>query len=248
MNIMIELIYLIIIFLILVFTAEIAGTIAGFGSSTILLPLSLFFFDFQTALALVAFAHVFGNLGRITFFKQGLDKRLIMLFGAPSVILTFLGAYLVIYIPQNISILVLGIFLLIFSFVSLKNPNLRLKPLNSTAIVGGGLSGFFAGLIGTGGVIRGAFLTSFSLEKARYIAAAAAIALAVDLTRIPVYLINGFLESEFYFLLPLILLTALTGSYIGKRIVNKIPQDIFRKIVLIAIALVSLSFIIRSLI
>ncbi|WP_414468830.1 sulfite exporter TauE/SafE family protein [Methanobacterium sp. ACI-7] len=243
-----EILSVIILFLIMVLIAEITGTIAGFGSSTILLPLSLLIFDFKTALVLVAFAHVFGNLGRVTFFKHGLDKRIILLFGIPSIILTFLGAYLVSYIPQNISILILGIFLLIFSILSLKKPDLSFKPSNSTAIIGGGLSGFFAGLIGTGGVIRGTFLTSFSLEKSHYIAVAAAIALAVDLTRIPVYLTNGFLRSEFYFLLPLILLTALTGSYIGKKIVNEIPQDLFRKIVLIAIALVSLSFIIRSLI
>jgi len=40
--------------------AEIVGTIAGFGSSTILLPLATFFFNFTTALALVAFFHLFG--------------------------------------------------------------------------------------------------------------------------------------------------------------------------------------------
>jgi hypothetical protein len=44
-------------------------TIAGFGSSTIFLPLALFFVDFQTALILVAISHLFGNLGRINFFK-----------------------------------------------------------------------------------------------------------------------------------------------------------------------------------
>ncbi|MGB9937030.1 MAG: sulfite exporter TauE/SafE family protein [Methanobacterium sp.] len=243
-----EISFLIVLFLILVFLSEIAGTMAGFGSSTILLPLSLFIFDFKTALVLVAFAHISGNIGRVTFFKHGLDKRIILLFGIPSVILTFLGAYLVIYIPQNIAILILGIFLLIFSILSLKSPKLRFKQSNSTAVFGGGLSGFFAGLIGTGGVIRGAFLTSFSLKKVRYIAAAAAIALAVDLTRLPVYIINGFLNSFFYYLIPLIFIMAIFGSYIGKNIVNKISQDFFRKIVLVAIALVSLNFIIRGLI
>ncbi|MEN4007177.1 MAG: sulfite exporter TauE/SafE family protein [Methanobacterium sp.] len=151
--------YLIILFLIIAFIAEIGGTTAGFGSSTILLPLSLFLFDFETALVLTAFAHLFGNFGRITFFKHGLDKRLIILFGVPSVVLTFLGAYLVVYIPQEISILILGVFLLIFSILSLKDPDLKFQATTNTAVLGGGLSGFFAGLIGTGGVIRGAFLT-----------------------------------------------------------------------------------------
>ena len=245
---MIELLILILLFLFLAFLSEIAGTIAGFGSSTILLPLSLFLFDFKTALVLVAFAHVFGNLGRITFFKHGLDKKLIILFGIPSVLLTFLGAYLVVYIPQNISILILGIFLLIFSILSIKNENLKIKAARNTAVFGGGLSGFFAGLIGTGGVLRGAFLTAFNLEKTKYIAVAAAIALAVDLTRIPIYIVNGFLGTQFYYILPILLLVALGGSYIGKLIVKRIPQDKFRIIVLIAISIVSIYFIIRSMI
>jgi uncharacterized membrane protein YfcA len=36
---------------------------------------------------------------------------------------------------------------------------------------------------------------------------------------------------------------AVLGSYIGKRIVNKINNEIFRKIVAIAIILVSIKFV-----
>jgi hypothetical protein len=81
-----------ILFFIVAFVLEITGAIAGFGSSTIFLPLALFFVDFQTALILVAISHLFGNLGRISFFKQGLDKKIIATFGIPSILFSFLGA------------------------------------------------------------------------------------------------------------------------------------------------------------
>jgi uncharacterized membrane protein YfcA len=42
------------LFFIVAFISEIIGAIAGFGSSTIFLPLALFFVDFETALILVA--------------------------------------------------------------------------------------------------------------------------------------------------------------------------------------------------
>lgn len=45
------------------FVAEIIGTMAGFGSSTILLPLALFFVDFKIAIVLEAIFHLFGNIG-----------------------------------------------------------------------------------------------------------------------------------------------------------------------------------------
>ena len=232
-----------ILFLISAFFSEIIGTIAGFGSSTIFLPLALFFVDFKTALVLVALFHIFGNIGRLTFFKHGLSKRLLLIFGLPSIIFTILGASLVGYISQELLKLILGIFLIIFSLAMLIRPDIKFKKSKRNAIAGGSLSGFFAGLIGTGGAMRGAFLTSFNLNKNIYIATAAAIALAVDITRVPIYFGSGFLKQEFYYLVPLLLITAILGSYIGSRIVKKIPQNKFRKFVLIAIALVSMKFI-----
>ena len=63
-----------VLFFIFAFLSEIIGTMAGFGSSTIFLPLALLFFDFKTTLVLVALMHIFGNIGRISFFQHGLDK------------------------------------------------------------------------------------------------------------------------------------------------------------------------------
>lgn len=234
------------LFFISAFIAEVIGTIAGFGSSTIFLPLALFFVDFKTALILVAFFHIFGNIGRVTFFRHGLDKKLILIFGVPSVILTILGAILVNYTPQYILKLVLGIFLFIFSISSFVNPDFGFKPSKRNAIIGGGLSGFLAGLIGTGGALRGAFLTAFKSKKEIYIATAAAIALAVDITRIPIYFGSGFLDSQFYIYIPFLFVIAIAGSYAGKKIVDRIPQSSFRKLVLTLIAIISLKLIYDS--
>lgn len=62
------------LFFIAALFSEIVGTMAGFGSSTIFLPITLFFFDFRTALILVAIFHMSGNIGRITFFRHGFNK------------------------------------------------------------------------------------------------------------------------------------------------------------------------------
>jgi uncharacterized protein len=39
------------------FVAEVAGTLAGFGSATVLTPVASLFMDIKTAIALVAFFH-----------------------------------------------------------------------------------------------------------------------------------------------------------------------------------------------
>lgn len=214
---------------------------AGFGSSTIFLPFALFFFDFQTALILVAIFHMSGNIGRIAFFRHGLNKRLLLIFGIPSVLFTIGGALLVNYLSQPILKLILGLFLIVYVLISWGG-GLNVKPTKRNSLFGGGLSGFFAGLVGTGGALRGAFLNSFGLKKSVYIATAAAISLAVDVTRIPIYLGSGFLQAKLYYFIPLLFLVAIAGSFIGKKIVHKIPQKIFRRVVLTAIFLVSLKF------
>src|SRR3989338_6265845 len=89
------------LFFLIAFVSEVIGTVAGFGSSTIALPLSMLFLDFKTALVLVAFLHIFGNIGRISFFRFGVDKKILLKFGAASVLFTVIGALLVSYTPQN---------------------------------------------------------------------------------------------------------------------------------------------------
>lgn len=231
-----------ILFWLAAFLSEVIGTMAGFGSSTVFLPIALFFLDFKTALILVAIFHMSGNIGRITFFRHGFNRRLLLIFGVPSVILTLLGALLVTYVSSEILKGVLGVFLIIFSLTSLIKPGLSFSPNTKNSVVGGTLSGFFAGLIGTGGALRGAFLTSFNLKKSVYIATAAAISLAVDITRIPVYFGSGFLEQQFYYI-PILFFLAISGSFAGKKIVNKISHQTFRKIVQLAIILVSIKFV-----
>jgi uncharacterized membrane protein YfcA len=111
-------------------------------------------------------------------------------------------------------------------------------------ILGGGISGFITGLIGTGGALRAAFLTGLKIEKEKYIATAAIIALGTDATRIPSYISAGYLYEQYYYLIPILFFVALVGSFVGKKIITKIDQDKFNKMVLIAIMLVSIKFVI----
>jgi uncharacterized membrane protein YfcA len=234
------------LFFLAAFISIVVGTVAGFGTSTIFLPIALIFLDFKTALVLVAVAHLSGNVGATTFFRHGLDKKLILLFGIPSILLTILGAYLVSYVPQNVLITVLGFCLLLFSLVFLLKPDFKVAANRANTIFGGALSGILQGLIGIGGPIRGAFLISYNLDKYKYIATLAALAVVIDLTRIPIYFTNNLLETQYYYYIPVLIFLGIIGSYIGKKLVNLIPQDKFKNLVLIAVAIASIILILAG--
>jgi uncharacterized membrane protein YfcA len=233
-----------IFFIIIGFFSEIVGTMAGFGSSTIYLPLASYILDFKTALVLVAIFHFFGNISRIAFFRHALDKKILLLFGIPSFILSLIGASLVDNLPQTLLKFMLGIFLIVISATFLLRPKLVFPANAKSLVLGGGISGFIVGLIGTGGALRASFLTGLKMEKEKYIATAAVIALGTDATRIPSYLSAGFLSEQYYYLIPILFATAVAGSYVGRKIVTRIDQDKFKKMVLIAIILVSIKFIV----
>ena len=237
-----------IIFILIGFFSETVGTMAGFGSSTIYLPLASYLLEFKTALVLVAIFHFFGNISRIAFFRHALDKKILLLFGIPSFMLSLIGATLVGNMSQTLLKFMLGIFLIGISSAFLVRPKLAFPANAKSLVLGGGISGFIVGLIGTGGALRASFLTGLKMEKEKYIATAAVIALGTDATRIPSYVSAGFLSEQYYYLIPILFATAVAGSYVGRKILTRIDQDKFKKMVLIAIILASIKFIVDGIV
>lgn len=232
-------------FLVFGFFAETIASSVGFGASTILLPLSLLYFDFKTALTLVAFFHLFGTFFRSYFFRAGLDRKVLLQFGVPSVIFGIIGAGLANQLTETLLKQFLGAFLIFYGLFSLWRKDFQVKPKLTNLVLGGSLSGIIAGLIGTGGALRATFLSSFKRKKAEYLATTAIVALMVDLTRIPVYLKQGFLSSTLFGALPFLFVTAFIATYLGKQIANFLPAKLFEKVVILAITAAGFVFLFR---
>jgi uncharacterized membrane protein YfcA len=136
--------------------------------------------------------------------------------------------------------LILGIFLISISLIFLLNDNLAIKKEPKESIIGGSLSGFIAGLLGTGGAIRGITMAAFNLEKNVYVATSAFIDIGVDFTRTLVYFFNGYMKQEIIIYIPFLLIIGFLGTYIGRYILNYISQKNFKKISLILILTIGL--------
>ena len=228
------------IFLILTLVAEIIGTIGGFGSSVFFVPLGNFYFDFQSVLGLTAIFHLSSNLSKIFLFKKGLDKRLLLSIGIPSVIFVVIGGFLSKIFNSNFLEIFLGIFLIGFSLLFLIKSKLSISPNDKNAVVGGALSGFSAGLLGTGGAIRGLTIASFNLEKSVFIATSAFIDFLIDFSRTFVYYSNGYIHKHDLKYVPFLFIIGLIGTFIGKKILAYIPQSKFRRLSLSLILIVGI--------
>ena len=122
-----------------------------------------------------------------------------------------------------------------FSVLFYCKPLIKLSPDKLNAVSAGGITGFLAGVIGTGGAIRGLALAAFDLEKGVFVATSAAIDSGVDFSRMIVYLQANFLLPAFYWYIPGLLVVAFAGSYVGKIALNRLDQRNFRRIVLLFI-------------
>jgi uncharacterized protein len=236
-----------IIFLLLALLAEIIGTIGGFGSSVFFVPIANFYFGFQTVLGLTALFHLSSNLSKITLFRKGLDKKLLINIGVPSVLFVIVGGIASKYLETTFLEISLGIFLVALSLLFLIFSKIEIKPRRTASAIGGALSGFTAGLLGTGGAIRGITMAAFNLEKSAFIATSAAIDFAIDLTRSVVYFSNGYITKEVLIYVPFLFAIGLAGTYLGKRLLNFIPQGRFRQLSLVLVLAIGLVTLVKVL-
>lgn len=235
------------LFLILTLFAEILGTVGGFGSSVFFVPVANMYFDFQTVLGITALFHVASNLSKIAMFKKGIDKRLIIYIGIPAVLFVIIGGLISKYFKGYLLEIFLGVFLIGLSLIFLIKSNLIIRPEKREAIVGGTLSGFFAGILGTGGAIRGLTMAAFNLEKSAFIATSAVIDFCVDFSRGVVYLYNGYITMDILIYIPFLILISIVGTYIGKRLLTYISQENFKSFSLILILVIGVITLVKVL-
>ncbi|OED46159.1 hypothetical protein AB832_01015 [Flavobacteriaceae bacterium (ex Bugula neritina AB1)] len=223
------------IFIILAILSEILGTVGGFGSSVYFVPIANFFLDFQSVLGITALFHLSSNVTKIAFFKKGFDKNIVLKLGIPAILFVSIGAFFSKYADPKILTCILGFFLIFLSLLFLVFKNLKVRPTTHNAIIGGVLSGLSAGLLGTGGAIRGITLAAFKMNKDKFIATSAVIDLGVDFSRTIVYYFNGYIHQHDLYLVPILIFVSILGTWIGKKILNRISQEQFRNFVLFLI-------------
>lgn len=228
------------LFFLLALLAEIIGTISGFGSSLLFVPLASFFLNFKLVLGITAVFHVFSNLSKIFLFKNGVNKNIALKLGIPAVLFVIIGAYLTQVIPLKVIKLSMNLIILGLTIVLISGAGKKIEQSNFNLYTGGILSGFLAGLIGTGGAIRGITLAAFGLEKDAFIATSALIDLGVDTSRAAVYILQGYFLQEHIILIPFLIVIAILGSYLGKKILVYIPEKSFHYVVLGVIATISI--------
>ena len=220
------------------------AAIAGFGTATVLTPFTTFFVELEQAIVLVAIFHFLSNASRLFLMRRHVHRRTAALYGVPSLIAAAAGAFLLTLLSGTRPLrLLFGLFLGAYAVSSLAGRSWRVSASDRALVTGGIISGFVSGLIGLGGAIRGAFLIATPLDKEAYVGTSAAIAVAVDVARLSVYLPWGALHRELYWLVPPMVVCAFAGAWVGRHGLMRLPEGVVRRVVMAAILVVALRFL-----
>jgi len=222
------------------------ASVAGFGIGSVLTPAFGLAVDTKVAVAAVAIPHFIGTAQRYWMLRAHVDRRMLLGFGVTSALGGLAGALLHGVLSGRALSLVFGVLLLAAGTAELTGWMRRVAWGRRTAWLAGALSGGFGGLVGNQGSIRSAAMLGFDVPKEAFVATATAVALFVDVARMPVYLATQ--GHELVPLLPSIgvaTLGVVIGTALGARLLGHLPQRMFRRtiaLLLLALGVYMLAF------
>ena len=199
---------------------------AGFGLSTILTPLVLLLMGPHEAVAVVAVVHGAHNAGKFAALRESVDFEAFRMYGVWLVLGAILGAALQNEVPQKPLLALIGAFLVSLPLLSMSEEWTGYRIPEANDSLGGFGSGFMGGLTGHQGALRAMFLTRRLPDKMAYAATASVLALCVDLSRVPVYLLFRYDEISQHAALTLVLvISALIGVRVGKTWLERLKSE-----------------------
>jgi uncharacterized membrane protein YfcA len=212
------------------FVAGVVAALAGFGVGSLLTPLLTSRFDAKLAVALVAIPHAVATAVRLWRLRGEISWPVLKRFGTASAVGGLVGAYVFTQVAAGVLATVLGVLLIAVGTAELFGlvPRLRLRA--GWALVAGAISGIFGGMVGNQGGVRSAGLLAFQLSPREFVATAAAIALIVDVVRLPLYLWNDGhrLAAE----VPILIIATggvVVGTFAGTSLLLRLEPRMFRR-------------------
>ncbi len=222
----------------------------------------MLFFPVDLAIALTGVVHFCNNIFKLFLVGRNADKDVLIRFGIPAVIAAFAGSYLLINLSEFPMLFdynafgktwevypikfIIALLLILFASMDLIPYFSKLQFAKDKLPLGGALSGFFGGLSGNQGALRAAFLIKAGLSKKAFIGTAVVVSSLVDFTRLSVYA-TRFTQAGLIDNLPLVTyatLSAISGAYIGNKLLRKVTLQFLQ--VTVAIMLIAISILLGA--
>lgn len=229
--------------------ALVAATLAavtGFGGAAVLLPVLVIAFGVRDAVPILTVAQLIGNGSRVWFNRRELDYRVVGWFALGGVPFAVLGGWLFAHAPLSGLTRLLGLFLLLIVAWRRLRPQTKLRPSRrSFAFIGAGAS-FLSALLGSVGPLMAPFFLAYGLVKGAYIGTEALSTVVMHVTKLIAYRGAAVLPGTSILMGLALGPVMVLGSWLGKRIVDRLPERAFVVIIETTMTAAGLLFLIRG--
>lgn len=228
------------------FLASTLAAVAGFGGAAVLLPPLVFVFGVRDAIPILTVAQLIGNLSRVWFNRREIDLPVVGRFALGGVPAALIGGFLFASAPLAILTRLLGIFLItvvVYRHAS-KGSTARL-PLRAFPILGAVFS-FLSALLGSVGPIMIPFFLAYGLIKGALIGTEALATVVMHVTKLVAYGSTAILTGHGIAVGLALGSIMIVGSFVGKKILDRLPERIFIFLIEATLLIAGLGFLIRG--
>jgi len=227
------------------FFASTVAAIAGTGGGIILLPVLVGVFGIRDAVPIYAVAQLVGNLSRVAFNRPLIDYKVVVWFILGAIPFAVFGSWLFTRLPDTGLLKVLGIFLV--GSVILRRAHLsrrtRFHPRWFAPI--GGVFSIVSAIVGSAGPFLAPFYLSYGLTKGAFIGTEALGTAIMHVAKLSTYQSLGAMNLSMWIAGILLGPIMVAGSFAGKKILDRLPVQVFLIIVETAIVGFGIWFLIK---
>jgi uncharacterized membrane protein YfcA len=232
--------------LIVSFIAATLAAVTGFGGAAVLLPVLVWSFGIREAIPILTVAQLIGNGSRVWFNRRELDLRVVGWFALGGVPMALIGGMLFAKAPLAALTRVLGIFLILIVVWRHARPKTTWHPpAPAFAGIGAGAS-FLSALLGSVGPLMAPFFLAYGLVKGAYIGTEALSTVVMHVTKLIAYRQAAILPLHAVTVGLLLGPVMVFGSFVGKRIVDRLPEKVFIGIIELTLLVAGLLFVVKG--
>ena len=219
------------------FVAAVVSGTAGFGGSLLLLPLVVTILGSESAVPVLTFAQLMGNISRMLSGRKEIDWKSVGCFCLTALPLSALGAFGFSVLPKDIVTRCIGASLIVMVLLKQKNICV-LKGTRKTLLIGGAVTGGLSGLVGSGGPIGAAVFLSLNLSPVAYIASEASTATAMHILKTIIYSKMTNITWHTLALGAAMGVAMVLGTFFANRIIRTMDKNRFQNYVSVLLCIV----------
>ncbi|HEV2290841.1 MAG TPA: sulfite exporter TauE/SafE family protein [Gemmatimonadales bacterium] len=229
--------------------ALLAATLAavtGFGGAAVLLPVLVAIVGVRAAIPVLTVAQLIGNGSRVWFNRGELDWRLVGWFSIGALPCGILGGMLFAAARIPVLLRLLGLFLVgVVLWRRFRPGSLPRVPPRGFAGIGGAAA-LVSALTGSVGPVMAPFFLSAGLVKGAYIGTEALATVVMHVAKLGAYRAGSVLPGSAIFAGLALGPMMIVGSWIGKRVVDRLPERIFVALIEVTMVGAGIAFLARA--